>query len=334
MISIITRYLKHHPSKRRLFLAHVMASMFILPLTAAAQEPGSPYTIGPADLLVITFWQEPELNTTVRVSDNGMITLPVIGEIKAVGLTTSQLAKNIVDQMAFYQTPVSQATVTVSEFNSRTVVVSGQVVNPAGRSYERIPDLWRVIIDSGGPTDHADLSRVTIIRRDGDKSQVIEVDLLDIIRGGDFSRLPGLVPGDLINIPATPFGVGTQLGEATEFEGRSVFFVLGSVTAPGVRNLEARIDVLDAITLAGGAAIDADLKNVRVIMKGPRYSKVAKINIEKYVAEGKPPRLILHAEDTVFVPARRQGIFSRVMSRVGDFIPIITAAGTIILLTR
>jgi polysaccharide export outer membrane protein len=299
-----------------------------------AQDPAESYVIGPTDVLSVTFWQEPDLNSEVRVSENGRITLPVIGEIEAAGLTTSSLAKNIVDQMAFYQTPVSQATVIVTEFNSRTVVVSGEVVYPSTQSFERIPDLWRVIINAGGPTEQADLSRVTIIRKEGEKSEVIEVDLFSIIKDGDLSRSPSLQPGDLINVPSTPFGVGRQLGETAQFEGRNVYFVLGSVASPGVRNLEAQIDVLDAIALAGGHTPEADLRNVRVVMKGPRYSRVVKIDLQKYMNEGTPPRFILHPEDTVFVPSTEESLFSRIMGRVGDFIPIITAAGTIVLLVR
>ncbi|MEE9554445.1 MAG: polysaccharide biosynthesis/export family protein [candidate division Zixibacteria bacterium] len=304
-------------------------------INSLAQNSTEPYLIGPADVLTITFWQEPDLNSEVRVTDNGMITIPVIGEIKAAGLTTVALAKNIIDQMAFYQTPVSQATVVVSEFNSQSVVVSGQVVNPSSRSYERIPDLWRVIIDAGGPTEQADLARVTIIRKEGNKSRVIETDLLAIIQEGDLSRAPILQPGDLINIPVSVFGTGIRIGgQSSEFEGRNVYFVLGSVVEPGARNLEKGIDVLEAITLAGGSTPSADLENVRVVMKGPRYSKVLKINLRKYINEGTPPRFILHPEDTIFVPSKQETVFKKILDRVGEFIPLITAAGTIILLTR
>ena len=308
--------------------------ILVLSLAANAQESTGPYTIGSSDVLSVTFWQEPDLDSEVRVTENGMISIPVIGEIKAAGLTTAALAKKIVEQMAFYQTPVSQATVVVMEFNSRSVVVSGQVVNPSAQSYERIPDLWRVIINAGGPTERADLSRVTIIRKEDGKSRVIDTNLLTIVRDGDLNRAPQLLPGDLINVPATPFGTGMQLGESTDFEGRNIFFILGAVNEPGVRNLDVGIDVLEAITLAGGTTSDADLENVRVIMKGSKYSNVVKINLRNYIGKGNPPRFVLHQEDTIYIPSRQDDLFSRVMGRVGDFIPLITAAGTIILLTR
>ena len=184
----------------------------------------------------------------------------------------------IVEQMAFYQTPISQATVVVTEFHSQQVVVTGQVLSPATHYYEKIPDLWRIILDSGGPSELADLSKVSIIRKGVTASQIINVDLLNLIQKGDLSKAPEIISGDLINVPSSAFGAVVQLGERTKFEGRNIYYVLGSVAQPGVRTLDAGIDVLDAIAIAGGFTTDADLKNVRVIMKGPRYSVTTRFN--------------------------------------------------------
>jgi polysaccharide export outer membrane protein len=299
-----------------------------------AQEDAEPYIIGYTDVLSISYWQEPDLDSEVRVGEDGMITLPVIGPIRAVGFTTTELAENIVEQMTFYQSPISQATVTVLEFNFRAVLVSGQVLTPSRLSYEKIPDLWRVILDAGGPTEQADLSRVRIIRKIDKESQIIDVDLFSVIREGDISEAPQLQPGDLIDVPVAPFGVSMDLGEREEKEGRNVYFVLGSVTSPGVRNLEAGMDVLEAIALAGGTTPEADLRNVRVVMKGSGYSNIVKIDLEAYINEGSAPRYILHPEDTIVVPAREAGLFANVFIVSGAIAAIITATGTIILLTR
>ncbi len=299
-----------------------------------AQDDTEPYIIGYTDVLSISFWQEPALNSEVRVGEDGMITLPVIGTIKAAGLTTSELAKSIVEQMTFYQSPISQATVTVKEFNFRAVLVSGQVVSPSRLSYEKIPDLWRVIVDAGGPTDRADLSRVRIIRKVDEESEIIDVDLYSVIREGDISKAPQLQPGDLVNVPLAPFGVSMELGESPGDKGKNVYFVLGSVSSPGVRNLEAGMDVLDGIILAGGTTAEADLRNVRVVMKGSRYSNIVRIDLEEYLENGSSPRYILHPEDTIVVPAKERGLFVKVLSTFGAILPIVTATGTIILLTR
>lgn len=300
----------------------------------AQKDSGDTYRIGAQDLLSVNFWQQPDLNTSVRVGENGMITLPVIGDIKAEGLTTSELSRSIVEQMAFYQTPISQATVLVTEFHSRGVVVTGQVLSPSTRYYEKIPDLWTVILDAGGPTELADLSRISIVRKGEEGSEIINVDLYDLINKGDLSKAPALMSGDLINVPSSAFGAAVQLGERTKFQGRNIYYVLGSVAEPGVRSLDAGIDVMDAITMAGGFTPDADLKNVRVIMKGPRYSNIVKINLMDYINSGSPPRLVLQPEDTVVVPAKKGNLLGGIMGLAVQIVPVVTAVGTLVLLVR
>ncbi|UCC81040.1 MAG: polysaccharide biosynthesis/export family protein [Candidatus Zixiibacteriota bacterium] len=300
----------------------------------AQNQSDESYRIGAKDILSVTFWQQPDLNTEVRVGEDGMITLPVIGEIRAQGLTTAELSEAIVEQMAFYHTPISQATVTVTGFHSRDVVVTGEVLNPSTLKYEKIPDLWRVILDAGGPTEMADLSKIAIVRKNEKESEIINVDLYSLIKKGDLSRAPDILPGDLINVPISAFGTAIQLGESAKFEGRNIYYVLGSVANPGVRTLDAGIDVLDAIAIAGGFTPDADLENVRVIMKGSGYSNIVKLNLKDYINKGTQPRLVLHPEDTIVVPAKEAGFFRGVAGAVVQVVPVLTAIGTIILLVQ
>jgi polysaccharide biosynthesis/export protein len=292
------------------------------------------YIIGNTDKVSITFWQQPDLNREIRVNENGMISLPVIGEIKAAGLTTAELSKRIIQQMSLYNTPVSQATVTVTEFNSRSVVVSGSVHTPGTYKYERIPDVWQVILDAGGPSSDADLSQVTIVRKEGEKSKVINVDLYSIIKSGDLSKAPQLSPGDLVNVPQSSYGTNMNISSEPKFQGRNIVFVFGQVTEQGPRNLEDGMDVLDAIAVAKGFTNDADLKNVRVIMKDAKFSNVVKINLEQYTKTGRPPRMMLHPEDTIIVPKKRSGTFGSALSVLNTVVPLLGAMGTLVLLTR
>jgi polysaccharide biosynthesis/export protein len=292
------------------------------------------YIIGVTDRLSISFWQQPDLNRDIRVSETGMISLPVIGEIKAVGLTTAELSKKIIQQMSIYNTPVSQATVVVTEFNSRSVVVSGQVLNSGTYRYEKIPDIWKVILDAGGPTGEADLSRVSIIRKEGEKSNVINVDLYSIIRSGDLTKAPQLQAGDLVNIPISTYGTNMSLGGEQKFEGRNIVFIFGQVTEQGPRNLDEGMDVLDAIAVAHGFTLEADLKNVRVIMKDKKYSTIVKLDLDRYIKTGSPPRMMLHPEDTIIVPARRSGLWDRTIAAIGGIAPILGAIGTAVILIR
>jgi len=196
--------------------------------------------------------------------------------------------------------------------------------------------LWKVILAAGGPTELADLSRVTVVRKVGTKSEVIDVDLYKIIKDGDFSKAPQLQAGDLVNVPSSPYGISAPIPAGAEAvsQGKNIFYIFGQVTAQGPKNLEAGIDVLDAIAIAGGTTIDADLGNVRVVVKNTSYSSVAKIDLNKYMRSGNPPRLLIHPEDTIIVPAKGAHPFTTVLSTIGSIMPVITAVGTLILLSR
>jgi polysaccharide export outer membrane protein len=300
---------------------------------AVAVEP--PYMIGNTDRLSVTFWQQPDLNRDVRVGEDGTISLPVIGEIKAAGMTTSELAKKIIQQMSIYNTPVSQATVTVLEFNSRSIVVTGQVQIPGTLRYEKMPDVWTAILDAGGPLPDADLARVSIVRRGGGKSDVINVNLYNIIKDGDLSKAPQLTAGDLVNVPLSTFGTPLELTTSYAAPtGKNIFYIFGQVNEQGPRNLDQGMDVLDAIAVARGYTPEADLKNVRVIIKDKRFSSVVKVNLEEYTRSGRPARMLLHPEDTIIVPARRTGIFRSTISTLASIVPILGAVGTVILLVE
>jgi polysaccharide export outer membrane protein len=300
---------------------------------AQTQPKDEGYIIGNLDRLSVTFWQQPDLNRDVRVDENGMISLPVIGDIKAAGLTPGELSKRIIQQMSIYNTPVSQATVAVTEFNSRSVVVSGHVLTPGSLRYEKIPDVWQVILDAGGPTSDADLSRVSIVRKEEGKSNIINVDLYKIIQRGDLSKAPQLQPGDLVNVPPSTFGGAMSLPTQPQFAGRNIFFVFGEVTEQGPRNLEDGMDILDGIALARGFTPGADLKNIRLIMKDARYSNVIRINMEKYTKTGRPPRLMLHPEDTIIVPTRGD-LWHRTLTDLGTIVPILATTATLLVVIR
>jgi len=271
--------------------------------------------------LSISFWQEPDLNTEVRVRDDGMIALPVIGDIQAAGLTTVALARSIVDQVKFYNPGISQATVVVTEFNSQMVMIAGAVATPGEYHYENIPNVLEVIREAGGALPEADLSGVTIIRQSDGKVDVIDVDLLKQIKDGDLSKLPKLKAKDLINVPLSPYGVTAELMSGQSFTGKNIYYIYGAVNEPGVKNLAEDIELVDAIAAAGGTTAEADLKNIRVVMKDVRYSSVLKFNFKDYSESGRPARYKLKPEDTIFIPYRQENTF--LSSLPGLIIPAI-----------
>jgi polysaccharide export outer membrane protein len=290
----------------------------ILILCAAARaDNGQPYIIGVEDRLSVSFWQEPDLNSDVRVRNDGKITLPVIGEIQAAGLSAAQLSESIVDQMAYYNPGISQSTVIVTEYNSRKIVLTGAVNDPGTYSFEWIPNILDVIRQAGGALPEADLSSVTIIRQSGESVNVIDVDLLKNIKDGDLSSLPKLEPNDMINVPQSPYGVAAELVSGQSFKGKNIYFIYGAVSEPGVKSLTDDIELVDAIAAAGGSTDAADLKNIRVIIKDVQYSSILKFDFSDYIETGRPIRYQLKPEDTIFVPFRQESTF---WSRLPDLL--------------
>ena len=304
-----------------------MALVLIATLAYAQKE--EPYVIGVDDVLAVTFWQEPDLNTDARVHQDGKITLPVIGDIQAAGLTASELSKNIVKQMGFYNPGINQATVNVTQYNSKVVVISGAVSTPGQYHFEKIPNILGVIREAGGALPEADLSGVTVIRQRDDKVDVIDVDLLKYIKSGDLSKMPALMPKDMINVPLSPYGVSAEIMTGRSFEGKNIYFIYGAVGEPGVKQLSEDIELLDAIADAGGITPEADLKNVRVVMKDVGYSSVLKIDLKKYTDTGRPERYTLRPEDTIYIPYRSTS--PSFMSRLPEL--LIPAVATTIITT-
>jgi len=289
------------------------------------------YKIGPEDLLNISFWQQPDLNSVVKVRQDGKISLPVIGEIMVVGLTPAELSKKIVEKISFYNKSISQATVVITEYNSQKVFVQGQVNRPGKYSFESIPNLWEAIREAGGPAEGADLSAVKIIRGGEESGKILRVNLAEMLEKGDLSKLPKLKVGDTIEIPRSILSFGVE-GVAPSYTGRNIYYIYGQVQRPGVFPLESEIDLLDAIVLAGGPTQNADLKKVKVLIKGSVYSSVVEVNLDNFGSKGRPSRLQIHPEDTIVIPDKRRGFLARIWNFGREIIPLSTAIISLYLL--
>jgi len=217
------------------------------------------------------------------------------------------LTKEIVKQMSFYNPGISQATVNVIEYNSQSVVLTGAVRNPGKYRFEQIPNLLDILREAGGATDSADLSKITIIRQDVGQAKLITVDLLKVIKDGDMSKLPPLLARDMVHIPASSYGLAGQALTSPTFKGKDIYFIYGAVGSPGVKDLAEGIDLVDAITAAGGVTASADLGKIKVIMKDVQYSTVLNFNLNRYSKKGQPARYTLRPEDTIVVPFKREG---------------------------
>jgi polysaccharide biosynthesis/export protein len=158
------------------------------------------YVIGPEDVLYIHVWREDALTRTVPVRVDGNISLPLINEIKAAGLTPLQLKENLALKLKeFIENP--NVSVTVTEANSFKIYVSGQVKSPGVYRLRSETTLLQFVPMAGGFTEWANQKKILIIRKENGREKRITVNYKKITKGDDPESNITLKPGDIIIVP-------------------------------------------------------------------------------------------------------------------------------------
>lgn len=166
---------------------------------ALANLNSSSYVIGPEDVLQVTVWKEPTLSGTFPVRPDGMISLVLIGDVPAAGLTPLQLGTNVGDRLKkFVQDP--SVSVVVTGVNSQRIFVIGEVnkVGPLQLTAGMTP--LQAISAAGGLTTFASSKRIYILRGDQGKQQKLLFNYKLALKG-DNKQLIALRPGDTIVVP-------------------------------------------------------------------------------------------------------------------------------------
>jgi polysaccharide biosynthesis/export protein len=158
------------------------------------------YVIGPEDVLSINVWREETLTRQVPVRSDGNISLPLIDEIHAAGLTPLQLKEKLTLRLKeFIDNP--NVSVIVTAANSQKVYVSGEVRTPGVYPLRGETTLLQVIPMAGGFTEWADQKKILIIRKEAGKDKRIVVNYKKIVSGEDMGANIVLKPGDTIIVP-------------------------------------------------------------------------------------------------------------------------------------
>lgn len=200
----------------------VILTVIICAATAFAQEPAkseaggssgtkatnpaqattdADYKIGPQDVLRVDVWKEPDISrTAIPVRPDGKISLPLLNDVQAAGLTTMQLAGVIREGLTKYITS-PQVTVTVTEINSRRVYCNGEVLKPGALLL--IPNMTalQAISSCGGFTQFAKLKGIYILRNENGKQKQYPFNYKDVIKGKKPEDNILLQPGDVIVVP-------------------------------------------------------------------------------------------------------------------------------------
>jgi polysaccharide export outer membrane protein len=289
----------------------VAFSLHTLPLTAqesmtpeAAQKYLQEYVIERNDLLSVTFWQQPSLSTQARVADGGAINLPVIGQVQAAGYTIANLEQEIVRQFSFYNAKITQATVSILEFGSKTVYISGQVATPGKYTFATLPTLWQALLEAGGPLETANLDQVTMVRGSGEEAgKVMTVDVASALSRQAIDDLPKVAPGDVVYVPAV--AISETITRRSPLQKSVLIYIYGEVARPGPYQYEMNTNVMQAVINAGGPTPNADIAHVRVVGMDSVNTQLAEIDFNRYNREPHNPPIILQPGDTVYLPRRQ-----------------------------
>ncbi len=159
------------------------------------------YVIGPEDVLHIRVWREEALTMTVPVRSDGMISLPLINDVQASGLTPLQLRDSLTEKFkAFIDNPT--VTVVLMEANSFKVFVTGEVRNPGVFRLRGETTLLQIITMAGDLTDEANPRKMVIIRREHGKDKRLDINYSGIISGVNPEANVVLRPGDTVVVPS------------------------------------------------------------------------------------------------------------------------------------
>lgn len=167
---------------------------------AAGVPLPSGYVIGPDDVLSIVFWRDKDLSGDVRVRPDGKISVPLLNDVHAAGLTPEQLRVQLSDSAKkFVQEP--SATVIVKEINSRHVFITGNVSKPGTYPLNGDMNVLQLIAMAGGLLEYADAKNVVVIRQEGGQQRHHKFNYKDVIRQKRPEQNIALKPGDTVVVP-------------------------------------------------------------------------------------------------------------------------------------
>jgi polysaccharide export outer membrane protein len=178
------------------------------PAPATAPPPDLPagvptppdYLIGPDDILTVVFWREKDMSNDVTVRPDGKISLPLLNDIDASGLTPDQLRGKLTEAAGkFFQDPT--VTVVVKAIHSRKVFITGQVTKPGPYPLTAPTTVLQLIAMAGGVLEYADTKNIVVMRTENGKPNSYIFNYKDVVKRKNLKQNIELKPGDTIIVP-------------------------------------------------------------------------------------------------------------------------------------
>lgn len=287
----------------------IIAFLVVFPTSLHCATKQDTYVIGRDDVLDITVWQSPDLTKSVTVQSDGTIDYPLLGSLTVAGITPIDLAKTVQEKLAQGYVKEPKVNVTVKEYNSKKILVFGEVGKPGLYKLRGEIPLLELLFMVGGANQSA--KRMTIIRSpklpaaaayappstdlsmfEGKGSSTteassMEVDLIALLSKGDLAQNVMIKPGDTIYVSS---GTGLR------------FYVLGQVQNPGPYEWVQDITVLEAIKAAGGVKEKGAPNRIRVRKNYNGHKEEIKVNVLDIMKGKKKDDIVIKPGDTIIVP--------------------------------
>ena len=160
------------------------------------------YVLGPRDEITIYVWKDDNMKRSLQIDPNGNIQYPLLGEIKAAGLTTAQLSEKIASGLSrYYVNP--RVDINVGSLQSLKVHILGEVQSPTTTEWRSGMYVWEAIAKAGGFSSNADMANVLILRVVEGKGKIIKVNVKDVLDGGKREKDMFLANNDIVYVKPT-----------------------------------------------------------------------------------------------------------------------------------
>lgn len=224
--------------------------MCALLLAAPAWSADDDYRMGTGDVVRINVYGNPDLATEARVGEDGNITFPLIGAVKASGQTPSSVEKDIATRLSkggFIVDP--NINLNITQYRGQQISILGRVARPGKHVLEKVSRVVDALALAGGIVgDGADT--ITLIRKHDDKTEYRDIDVIALFKQGGEAMNDVVQDGDIINVARQP-----------------IFYIYGEVQRPGVFRLEQHMNVVQALSMAGGVNARGTQRGIKILRR-------------------------------------------------------------------
>ena len=234
------------PRAEKWLVAALACLTLLMPMRSSIAEPNE--TLGPGDSIRVTVFQNPDLTTETRVSSQGTIKLPLIGDVKVSGMSPGDAVNSIANKLKdenFVRDP--QVSISVIQVRSRQVTVLGQVARPGRYALDDTSSKLTDILALAGGISPGGCDIVTLMKVRNGKTEKQEIDVSKMDSTVEQSPNVDVENGDTIFVQRAP-----------------MFYIYGEVQHAGSYRLESRMNVMQALSIGGGLTLRGTERGIKI----------------------------------------------------------------------